>query len=1050
MRQPNPGRDMQEAQLRPKMSAETISMSAASNIGAGGRAIGAAISDVGNAFAQIAGRAQETSDKQNDARFSLAWNKAQAEAWNQTSQSAGEDGSGWDTFAPSLQERYAALDKEYPVSGSDRRLSREIGVGNDVLRQGQRAAQAKLQAAHKYYTGIEQKEISGALQQLESDPSQENYDRIKGLTASLIDGGKGNYYTQADVDRRKREVSGLLAASRVSMLIKRDPVAAGKLLEQMQAANREPPKTPGQQTPPGNWKIYDSKVPSAAERRQIFQSGGVVVNLDTNWSKGGSQTSPMVVIPDGATPQQRQAAEAYASQVAELYKKQFGQSLAPRVVTRSENGRGRDATIHTEPFAVTDERAAKFFKSAEGLSAHADILRGTLGKIPGVQFSIPHDPSRSDRGAAGKHGNEVEFAQSLIGQLRGGGTQTAVAGAVQSDGVSQIVQAEGRRDGQGRLQVYKLPSNDGGGTYEVAGINDRYHPKAAEKLAGLIQSGKHDEAETYATDYIREYTNKSAGLVSDPAAQYLVRDVAFNRGAGGANAVLRIAIGGQPGSKTAAHRALTEAEKKQVAELAPQDLIERMTQARAQYEKQFVGTRSNLQAGLESRWKSARENALGMLGGNQQAQPEQRAGLTGDEVEGGINTTVLAQRVFGDDAERLIGIAEDNPDMKLTDVAGIDDGEMSQIAERLGIDPTAVTVGQALKAAQELAGGPREAQPPRADIADVPLSRLEEGQTFEVESRQFGQVKFSAQDINAIDSKVLQQFGRMAKERVRTYARQQQAIAEDLMQRQVATISETGRSAADFDPEVIRQAYGDNPKKIAAFNRKMELAKRLHTVTGDMDDQDEETLRERLSDLEDDIVGRSGADPEARTAFDRASRLVEKHMQLRERDPARAVAKSEEVKAALARMPRGAPTNAKESFALVDARMKAQVRLGITPTPITKGEANKILSDMARAEPRDRRVVAERTLQLLQKTYGGHASKVMETALRLSSLDDEDDRGLFAMTERRMDRERPKATGRPGDPVDEDVIEQAITPMPGRGDRLPIKPQGQSENPFLR
>ncbi len=175
--------------------------------------------------------------------------------------------------------------------------------------------------------------------------------------------------------------------------------------------------------------IFDERVPSMAERQKIFQSGGVVVNLDTNWAKGDKQTTPMVVIPDGATAAQRQAAEAYAQQIAAVYKQQFGTSLEPKVLTRSENGRGRGFTIHTEPYSVNDSKAVAFFNSPEGRSAHARILSETFGKVPGVHFSIPHDPAKGDRGAHGSGGNEVDFAKALIGVMRGGGAeQPQVAG----------------------------------------------------------------------------------------------------------------------------------------------------------------------------------------------------------------------------------------------------------------------------------------------------------------------------------------------------------------------------------------------------------------------------------------------------------------------------------------------------------------------------------------------------------------------------------------------------------------------------------------------
>lgn len=169
-----------------------------------------------------------------------------------------------------------------------------------------------------------------------------------------------------------------------------------------------------------NWRIFDKDTPTAAERNQIFKSGGVVVNLDTNWAPQGRATSPMVVIPDGATPEQRAAAETYAAGVTKIYNEKFGTNLKPVVKTRSENGRGRNATIHTEPYSVNDVRAVEYFNSDEGRRAHADLLRNTFGKVPGVAFSLPHDPTRKgDNGAVGPKGSEVDFARSLIAELKG-------------------------------------------------------------------------------------------------------------------------------------------------------------------------------------------------------------------------------------------------------------------------------------------------------------------------------------------------------------------------------------------------------------------------------------------------------------------------------------------------------------------------------------------------------------------------------------------------------------------------------------------------------
>src|SRR5260370_1887256 len=109
-----------------------------------------------------------------------------------------------------------------------------------------------------------------------------------------------------------------------------------------------------------------------------------------------------------------------------------------------------------------------------------------------------------------------------------------------------IVELEGRYR-NGKLQVYTLPVGDGGGAYEVAGINDRYHPVMAPKLKKLIESDAHAQAEKEAASYIEEYTRPvlkffpdAATAEDNPAIEFVLRDTAFNRGAKGAATVLQI------------------------------------------------------------------------------------------------------------------------------------------------------------------------------------------------------------------------------------------------------------------------------------------------------------------------------------------------------------------------------------------------------------------------------------------------------------------------------------------------------------------------------
>jgi len=115
---------------------------------------------------------------------------------------------------------------------------------------------------------------------------------------------------------------------------------------------------------------------------------------------------------------------------------------------------------------------------------------------------------------------------------------------------------EGRRDKKGNLSVYALPAGDMGGDYEVAGINDRYHPEAFRKIAGLPAQDR----EAAAAQYISQYT---APLVSQlpQAIQPFAQDLAFNRGMGGATKYLqeglnslgvKVAVDGAIGPKTLA------------------------------------------------------------------------------------------------------------------------------------------------------------------------------------------------------------------------------------------------------------------------------------------------------------------------------------------------------------------------------------------------------------------------------------------------------------------------------------------------------------------
>lgn len=161
-----------------------------------------------------------------------------------------------------------------------------------------------------------------------------------------------------------------------------------------------------------------------------------------------------------------------------------------------------------------------------------------------------------------------------------------------------IIDFEARRV-NGKLAVYRLPSNDGGGAYEVAGINDRYHPEQAAKLRALIEAGKHDEAELAAADYLIAYTNVAAGWTPHAGVEFYLRDCVFNRGPKGAARILQRGLGveddGEIGPTTRAA----------MDRLTADEILTKVRAGREDYERNVVGFRANFWRGLVNRWDKA-------------------------------------------------------------------------------------------------------------------------------------------------------------------------------------------------------------------------------------------------------------------------------------------------------------------------------------------------------------------------------------------------------------------------------------------------------------
>jgi lysozyme family protein len=183
-----------------------------------------------------------------------------------------------------------------------------------------------------------------------------------------------------------------------------------------------------------------------------------------------------------------------------------------------------------------------------------------------------------------------------------------------------IVDFEARRK-DGKLRVYKLPAGDGGGSFEIAGINEKFHSETAHELKDLIESGQHELAEHRANTYIEEYTRTVLSFFpSDvnpdnfPHIEFLLRDSCWNRGSKGAATILQLALGMKSVDGVVGPR--TKIEFGYQLE-DPAEVGRRITQARETYERNTYPWKKNARdesskfwKGLANRWAKAHQTAM--------------------------------------------------------------------------------------------------------------------------------------------------------------------------------------------------------------------------------------------------------------------------------------------------------------------------------------------------------------------------------------------------------------------------------------------------------
>jgi len=162
----------------------------------------------------------------------------------------------------------------------------------------------------------------------------------------------------------------------------------------------------------------------------------------------------------------------------------------------------------------------------------------------------------------------------------------------------QTVDWEARRDKRGNLSVYALPSGDLGGNYEVAGINDRYHPQAFKRISSLPA----EQREKAAAEYIKEYTSSFVNQLPEQIRPF-AQDLAFNRGAGGATKYIQQGLNSL-GQKVAVDGRLGPQTLQAIGTVQPGALMKAASQAQLQDE--YARARSNPERrkflqGLENR-----------------------------------------------------------------------------------------------------------------------------------------------------------------------------------------------------------------------------------------------------------------------------------------------------------------------------------------------------------------------------------------------------------------------------------------------------------------
>lgn len=265
-----------------------------------------------------------------------------------------------------------------------------------------------------------------------------------------------------------------------------------------------------------------------------------------------------------------------------------------------------------------------------------------FGWDPGKVIKLHKEDPKTTHACPGKK----VIKSDIIERVRRAMDGTVVDDSVRAKMAKYIIDFEARRDSAGHLQVYSLPAGDEGGTYEVAGFNDRYHPTEAAELRALIMAGKYDEAEQRVGEYVLRDTADAAEWTSDPGVEFILRDCIHHRGKTGAAKILQraldVAQDGQIGPKT-----LAAAEQ-----LAPIDLLTKLRAAREEYELATYGKREQFWKGFTNRWNRALQLAKELSAEDVPVEEKDKPVLRKPSEDAAVRDL---QRLLGFDASEIDG-----------------------------------------------------------------------------------------------------------------------------------------------------------------------------------------------------------------------------------------------------------------------------------------------------------------------------------------------------------------------------------------------------------